>query len=77
MKRKPYQKHYLEFRKSDKTKIKITLKDWARDNLNEFGSNYSYINMPSTHKIRDLLISRFNYKLTIGQDGCILLVESN
>lgn len=73
MKRKPYQKHYLEFRKSDNTITKITLKDWARDNLKEFGSNYSISNMPTTHAIRDLLISKFNYKYTNGIDGSVIL----
>ncbi len=59
-------KHFIEITLKDNLFIRMTLKDWARDNQHEFpkfGFTNNTWDIPTTHKIRDLLISKYNYQI--------------
>ncbi len=69
-------KHFIEIFLRDKNLFKrMTLKDWARENQHEFprfGFTNNTWDIPTTHQIRNLLTSNYNYQIFIESNMVIL-----
>ncbi len=59
-------KHFIEINLPQNESRITSLKNWARENQNEFprfGFTNNTWDIPTTYKIRDLLISKYNYQI--------------
>jgi hypothetical protein len=68
-------KHFIEITLKENLFKRMTLKDWARANQHEF-PRFRFTNntwdIPITHQIRNLLISKYNYRIFIENNMVIL-----